>query len=223
LSERPVASCRPNRHRIRPLPARIRSTSGHVRQARVSIIRGRPRAPAPETILRPTAGCRRHFFSARVGSVGGESVGRPNPFCQTELPFASPGRSAAWKLLLRSPVGPAPLAFCLFRQTPEVGLGERPRHLSGHPHGAAFRAQEVSPMSMSRSMTATTRNPKRNRTRSTQKPPAQKHLLLPREAVERRAYQRYLSRGATHGRDLEDWFLAEQELRRELGHSGKGE
>ena len=33
------------------------------------------------------------------------------------------------------------------------------------------------------------------------------------EAVTRRAYELYLERGAEAGRDLEDWFRAEAELR----------
>jgi hypothetical protein len=32
------------------------------------------------------------------------------------------------------------------------------------------------------------------------------------EEIRLRAYQLYLERGATHGRDLDDWFVAEQQL-----------
>jgi hypothetical protein len=32
--------------------------------------------------------------------------------------------------------------------------------------------------------------------------------------IARRAYERFLERGAEHGRDWEDWLVAEQELRR---------
>jgi hypothetical protein len=32
--------------------------------------------------------------------------------------------------------------------------------------------------------------------------------------ISRRAYERFLPRGAIHGRDVEDWLDAERELRR---------
>lgn len=32
------------------------------------------------------------------------------------------------------------------------------------------------------------------------------------EEIRLRAYQLYLERGATHGRDLDDWFVAERQL-----------
>jgi hypothetical protein len=35
------------------------------------------------------------------------------------------------------------------------------------------------------------------------------------ETVARRAYERFQARGAEHGRDQEDWFEAERELRGE--------
>ena len=42
------------------------------------------------------------------------------------------------------------------------------------------------------------------------------------EDIARRAYQLYEERGGEHGRDLEDWFQAERELRRFLdGAAGK--
>lgn len=34
----------------------------------------------------------------------------------------------------------------------------------------------------------------------------------PQEQIARRAYELYLARGATHGRDLDDWLQAEREL-----------
>ena len=36
---------------------------------------------------------------------------------------------------------------------------------------------------------------------------------LTHEAVARRAFEIYLGRGGHHGRDVEDWFQAEKELR----------
>lgn len=36
-------------------------------------------------------------------------------------------------------------------------------------------------------------------------------------AVQRRAYELYLRRGKGHGRDLEDWYEAERQLRRQEG------
>jgi len=39
-----------------------------------------------------------------------------------------------------------------------------------------------------------------------------------REAIELRAYELYLQRGGGDGRDVEDWFEAEQEL---LGRQGE--
>jgi hypothetical protein len=32
------------------------------------------------------------------------------------------------------------------------------------------------------------------------------------EEIARRAYEIFISRGSEHGRDLEDWFLAEREV-----------
>jgi hypothetical protein len=39
-------------------------------------------------------------------------------------------------------------------------------------------------------------------------------VVLDHEAIAKRAYDRYLARGASHGQDLEDWLDAERELRR---------
>ena|SRR5688572_8191561 len=36
------------------------------------------------------------------------------------------------------------------------------------------------------------------------------------DEIARRAYQLYEERGGTHGRDLEDWFQTERELRRRM-------
>jgi hypothetical protein len=36
------------------------------------------------------------------------------------------------------------------------------------------------------------------------------------EEIRMRAYQMYLERGASHGRDFDDWLRAEEELRRRL-------
>jgi hypothetical protein len=38
------------------------------------------------------------------------------------------------------------------------------------------------------------------------------------EEIEKRAYEIYLRRGGEDGRDLEDWFAAEQELAQERSH-----
>lgn len=35
------------------------------------------------------------------------------------------------------------------------------------------------------------------------------------EAVARRAYEKFVARGAGHGSDMQDWYEAEQELRTE--------
>lgn len=34
------------------------------------------------------------------------------------------------------------------------------------------------------------------------------------EAIAKRAYEKFLARGRTHGRDWQDWFEAETELKR---------
>ena len=39
--------------------------------------------------------------------------------------------------------------------------------------------------------------------------------LLPKEQIERRAYELYLQSGCIDGRDLENWHAAEEELRKE--------
>jgi Protein of unknown function (DUF2934) len=47
---------------------------------------------------------------------------------------------------------------------------------------------------------------------STIKTPA---LPLSREEISRRAHEIYLSRGAISGRELDDWLMAERELKQE--------
>jgi len=44
---------------------------------------------------------------------------------------------------------------------------------------------------------------------------AQKELQpqIPREAIAKRAYEKFLERGGTHGDDWRDWFEAEEELK----------
>lgn len=37
------------------------------------------------------------------------------------------------------------------------------------------------------------------------------------ETVARRAYEKFVARGARHGSDLQDWFEAERELKAEWG------
>ena len=43
--------------------------------------------------------------------------------------------------------------------------------------------------------------------------------LLLHEEIEKRAYEIYLRRGGGDGRDLDDWFAAEQELAQERSHA----
>jgi Protein of unknown function (DUF2934) len=43
---------------------------------------------------------------------------------------------------------------------------------------------------------------------------AQQHLPT-HEEIERRAHELYLKRGGQHGRDIDDWLAAEDELTRE--------
>jgi hypothetical protein len=51
--------------------------------------------------------------------------------------------------------------------------------------------------------------------RKSQKPRVRKSTIKTVELQEiaRRAYELYLARGGVHGRDVEDWLTAEQELR----------
>ena len=46
-------------------------------------------------------------------------------------------------------------------------------------------------------------------------PPAQgaARTAPPHAAIARRAFEIYLARGASHGRDVQDWLQAERELR----------
>lgn len=44
--------------------------------------------------------------------------------------------------------------------------------------------------------------------------PAPRPAPVTEEDIARRAYDRYLARGREDGHDLEDWFQAEQEVRR---------
>ncbi len=40
------------------------------------------------------------------------------------------------------------------------------------------------------------------------------------EEIGQRAHKIFLARGGTHGRDMEDWLLAEQQLKRERAGAG---
>ncbi len=50
------------------------------------------------------------------------------------------------------------------------------------------------------------------------RPPKTNHQIADGE-IAARAYQLYLARGACDGNDLNDWFVAEQQLRKERGLS----
>jgi len=39
-------------------------------------------------------------------------------------------------------------------------------------------------------------------------------VVLDHEAIAKRAYERYLARGASHGGDMDDWLAAEHDLTR---------
>jgi hypothetical protein len=39
------------------------------------------------------------------------------------------------------------------------------------------------------------------------------------EMIKRRAYENYCKRGYSHGHDKEDWYIAEKQVKRELGLS----
>jgi hypothetical protein len=47
--------------------------------------------------------------------------------------------------------------------------------------------------------------------------------LVMHEEIEKRAYEIYLRRGGENGRDLDDWFAAEQELAQERSHDSESE
>jgi hypothetical protein len=45
--------------------------------------------------------------------------------------------------------------------------------------------------------------------------------VIDRDAIARRAHDIFVSRGATHGQDVEDWLMAEAQLREELAQKGE--
>jgi hypothetical protein len=45
--------------------------------------------------------------------------------------------------------------------------------------------------------------------------------MMMHEEIEKRAYEIYLRRGGGDGRDLDDWFAAEQELAQERSHDAE--
>jgi Protein of unknown function (DUF2934) len=54
-------------------------------------------------------------------------------------------------------------------------------------------------------------------------PPAvqpRKPMNISEERIAMRAYEKWCERGCMHGHDVEDWYEAEAELRREQTHSG---
>ena len=74
---------------------------------------------------------------------------------------------------------------------------------------------------------ATSRNPtdanieqfEEDRSNAQQNPTTQQGGSASDESIARRAYQRYQARGGEHGRDQEDWFEAEREMREDSGRS----
>jgi len=46
----------------------------------------------------------------------------------------------------------------------------------------------------------------------------QQHVLNLEEQIRRRAYELYEQRGREDGRDQEDWFRAEEEIKQKQGH-----
>jgi hypothetical protein len=44
---------------------------------------------------------------------------------------------------------------------------------------------------------------------------------IPQEKIAKRAYEKWLKRGCSHGCDMQDWMEAEAELKSEMGFPGK--
>lgn len=51
-------------------------------------------------------------------------------------------------------------------------------------------------------------------------PAQEKAKVVSREAIARRAYEKFLARASAHGSDREDWLEAERELNETLAKSG---
>jgi len=49
-------------------------------------------------------------------------------------------------------------------------------------------------------------------------PPPQQHNKIPLDRIAKRAYEKWVKRGYSHGRDQQDWLEAETELRAEYGY-----
>ena len=54
---------------------------------------------------------------------------------------------------------------------------------------------------------------RRKETRTAEAPPDSRPSDMDRDRVAMRAYELYLERGAADGQDMEDWLIAERELR----------
>jgi hypothetical protein len=108
--------------------------------------------------------------------------------------YALDARAAAYRaraLLLRRT---CPRTRIVFETIMRVPSGRRPT-IDGRTVGDRKR------------MTMAIRKPRTNHDRR-----ATSASVPARDDVARRAYERFLARGATHGRDCEDWFEAEREL-----------
>ncbi|MFU8887450.1 MAG: DUF2934 domain-containing protein [Trueperaceae bacterium] len=58
-------------------------------------------------------------------------------------------------------------------------------------------------------------------TKSTRKPRKAAAPEIPADAIERRAYEKFVARGFAHGADFDDWRRAEEELASELAPAPK--
>jgi hypothetical protein len=75
-------------------------------------------------------------------------------------------------------------------------------------------------MATSRNRTgASTEQFEEDRSNAHQNPTTQQGGSASDESIARRAYERYQARGGDHGRDQEDWFEAEREMRNNTGTS----
>jgi hypothetical protein len=71
-------------------------------------------------------------------------------------------------------------------------------------------------------MPQTSPQPAKNLRASTQtQTNSAKHSQIADEAIAKRAYEKFLARGSSHGHDQEDWDAARQELINESGQSQK--
>ena len=99
------------------------------------------------------------------------------------------------------------------------GTSGKGRGFINHITSPRSRSLRINMGNMARRKKTTATTPEINQTAAVQ--PIQTSVTaVDRERIASRAYELYIARGGTHGRDMEDWLTAEAELASTTGAAG---